>query len=287
MKRLIVVAVCAAGLAAWAAQTAKAWNSNISGSMACSGVVSWTATAWNGPAAERVNPDVAVSVSTDGGATFTQIATGAFTAADNYSFSGTWANPGAATSIVLQSQALANWPGGGGDVPGPATTATVVLPATCGGITKTTPPPAPQVSSGPNRTGYCDSSGRFWNLIVGQNTQPPYNSMNLTPADVTASGAQYCAAPPPPRTGYCTPSGVFLNLYVGENNQPPYNTMNLRPADVSSTGALYCAAPPVQTQAVKGATHTKKTHKVKHVKQHKVKQRVKAAKHAKTLPFTK
>lgn len=299
VKRLVVVVAFAAGLAAWAAQAANAWYSVVSGSMACSGVVSWTATAWSGPTpASRENPEVYVWVSTDGGSTYTQVGTGAFDAADGYSFSGTWSNAGAATTVTLKVQEQVPWPGDGGDTPGPPHYATVVPPSNCsgqGGGGTTTPPsssPPPQ-SSGPSRTGYCDASGKFWNLIVGQNTQPPYDQMHLRPADVNpTTGALYCAAPPPPRTGYCDSSGMFWNLYVGENVQSPYNQMNLRPADVNpTTGALYCAAPAspaAQPQGVAGAHYTKKkAHKAKHAKRHKVKARVKATRHARTLPFTK
>jgi hypothetical protein len=291
----MVGAALICGLFAWQAPSAFSWYSQISASMSCRGTVSWTASAWPGPTPDsRANPDVVVWASYDNGTTYTQIAQGAFDEADDYSFSGTF-SAGHATSVLVKVHEEADWPGGGGDTPGPPHYATVTLPSNCSttSTTASTPPSTPAL---PSRTGYCDASGKFWNLTVGQNSQPPYSSMGLTPAQVNpTTGAQYCTqpTPQPSRTGYCDASGKFWNLIVGQNSQPPYSSMHLRPADVNpQTGALYCAQPNAAEPVaqVKSAHHTIAKAKPKHRKTKKPKRVVPARKqqpHPATLPFTK
>ena len=90
--------VCAAG---WLASTAVACHSEISADINCNGVVSYTATAWNGSDAttsSRTNSDVRVWVSTNGGATFTQVGSGHFGKDNDFTFSGTYA-AGSAASV--------------------------------------------------------------------------------------------------------------------------------------------------------------------------------------------
>jgi len=184
LKKVIVVSAVLCGVVAWQASSAFPWYSQITASMSCSGTVSWTASAWPGPTPDsRENPDVVVWASDDNGATFTQIAQGAFDQADDYSFSGTFSAAGAAR-VIVKVHEEANWPGGGGDTPGPPHFATASFPATC-----STPQP---------HTGYCDSSGKFWSLTVEQTTEPPYNTMGLRPANVNPqTGILYCAQPTP------------------------------------------------------------------------------------------
>jgi hypothetical protein len=297
-KRFVLVLAAVVGLAAWAASAAYPWYSEVAASMDCSGTVTWTATAWSGPTPDsRVNPDVRVWVSYDNGGTYTQVGAGQFDAADNFSFSGSF-SAGAASSVLVKVHEEANWPGGGGDVPGEPHYATATRPGGC----PTTPPTGPPTGPPPPpRTGYCDESGTFWNLIVGQDTQPPYDQMHLRPADVNPqTGAEYCAPPTPPppsRTGYCDESGTFWNLIVGQDTQPPYDQMHLRPADVNpQTGALYCATQTVVAGALKpAAPKVKAVHRVaKHATTKPKKHRARpkphvrpATAHAKTLPFTK
>jgi hypothetical protein len=183
-KRVVVASALLCGVCAWQAASALSWYSQITASMSCSGTVSWTASAWPGPTpASRENPDVVVWASDDNGATFTQIAQGAFDQADNFSFSGTFPAAGA-SSVIIKVHEEANWPGGGGDTPGPPHFATASWPATC-----STPQP---------HTGYCDSSGKFWSLTVAQTSEPPYSSLGLRPANVNPqTGILYCASPAP------------------------------------------------------------------------------------------
>jgi hypothetical protein len=58
-----------------------------------------------------------------------------------------------------------------------------------------TPPvtPTPAVYL-PGHAGYCDAAGEFYDLEVGQDSQPPFDVLHLRPADVNAAtGSLYCA----------------------------------------------------------------------------------------------
>jgi hypothetical protein len=141
MKRglsALIVLVCAAG---WLAATAAACHSEISATIDCNGVVSYTATAWNGSDAttiSRTNSDVRVWVSTNGGQSFTQVGSGYFGKDNNFSFSGTYA-AGSASTVVVKVQEVAKW--GNGDTPAPARTVTVSKEGCSTGPPPVTPPP--------------------------------------------------------------------------------------------------------------------------------------------------
>src|SRR4051794_30851167 len=138
MKRglsALIVLVCAAG---WLASTAVACHSEISADINCNGVVSYTATAWNGSDAttiSRTNSDVRVWVSTNGGQSFAQVGSGHVGKDNGVSFSGTYA-AGAASSVIVKVQEVAKW--GNGDVPAPPRTATASKQGCSSG-----PPPPP------------------------------------------------------------------------------------------------------------------------------------------------
>lgn len=96
-------------------------------------------------------------------------------------------------AVVGYSSAAAYACGGPPGGSSKTTAHTAVAPAA-----STAPPAVAQsvapVSGGPNRAGFCDRSGRFYNLIPGQENEAPWSSLGLRPADVTAGGAIYCAA---------------------------------------------------------------------------------------------
>jgi hypothetical protein len=126
--------------------------------------------------------------------------------------------------------------------------------------TSSSPPPSEQPSN-PARAGYCDASGKFYDLVVGQDKQPPYDKLGLRPADVNPqTGAIYCA---PPTSSVATLASV-----------PP------------------AATPPV-TKAVAPAKKTvhkakRVVVKVKHVVKPKKRSGILGAhKKGATLPFTK
>ena len=140
MRRVLVL-VCAIGAAACMASVAAACHSELSsGTMNCAGLVSYTATAWNGSDATdagRTNSDVRVFVSTDNGKSWQQIGSGQFVKSNGFSFSGS-DQAGAAASVILKVQEYAHW--GNGDAPAEARTLTVSRPSNC---TSTTPTPTP------------------------------------------------------------------------------------------------------------------------------------------------
>ena len=143
MKRglsALIVLVCAAG---WLASTAVACHSEISADINCNGVVSYSATAWNGSDAttiSRTNSDVRVWASTNGGQSFTQVGSGHFGKDNGFTFSGTYA-AGSASSVIVKVQEVAKW--GNGDAPAPARTITVTKQGCSTG-----PPPATCPSQG-------------------------------------------------------------------------------------------------------------------------------------------
>jgi uncharacterized repeat protein (TIGR01451 family) len=108
--------LCVAG---WLASTAAACHSEISASIDCNGVVSYTANAWNeagATTAERTNSNVQVSASSDG-RTFSPVASGHFGRDNNFSFGGTF-SAGSASTVWVKVQELANW--GNGEAPAAA-----------------------------------------------------------------------------------------------------------------------------------------------------------------------
>ncbi len=139
-----VVLVCTAG---WLASTAAACHSEITASINCNGVVSYTATAWTGTGATptaRTNSDVRVWASTNGGSSFTQVGSGHFGSDNSFSFSGSF-SAGSASSVVVKVQETAHW--GTGDAPSAARTTTVSKQG-CG----TTPTPTTTTTTTPTPT---------------------------------------------------------------------------------------------------------------------------------------
>jgi hypothetical protein len=276
MKWRLTALAVVIGAAGWLVPAAYPWYSTITASMDCAGTVTWSAAAWLGPTpASRENPDVRVWASYDGGTTYTQVGSGAFTAANGFGFDGTF-SAGTAASVVVKVHEEADWPGDGGDVPGPPHYATATRPSGCT-LPPTPPPPTPHFS----RAGYCDTTGKFWNLIAGQDTVEPYARMHLRPADVNPqTGAIYCAPPAPP-----------AEPDIAATPQTP-------PTAVPSTPQ----AEPKATPKKKTAKKVKAKHHVTHAKAkpHKAKKHeAKAArhvadarppkrhlKHPKLLPFT-
>ncbi len=108
--------------------SASAHHSNIDASVACDGTVSWSATSWaTGPAG--TNPDIRVFKTI--GSTTTQIAQGAFTNANNYRFSGTFAWPINTASLTVTSTPYGTW--GNGTVSPVGSSVTISKPTNCPG----------------------------------------------------------------------------------------------------------------------------------------------------------
>ncbi len=106
---------------------ASAHHSNIDASVACDGTVSWTATSWS-TGDEGTNPDILISTSVDGGGS-TDIAHGAFNDANGYRFSGDFAWPSGATTVVVSSTPVGVWANGNTSTGGDSVT--VTRPSNC------------------------------------------------------------------------------------------------------------------------------------------------------------
>lgn len=117
------------------AGVASAHHPDITASAACTGVISWTSTAWagDGTANSRKNADIEVKLTIVGGSGTAPAAVhGAYTTANGYSFSGTFTWPTGATSIKVTATAIAKW--GNNSAAGDSrTTNTISKPTNCAG----------------------------------------------------------------------------------------------------------------------------------------------------------
>jgi hypothetical protein len=116
-----------------------AHHAEVTATINCAGLVSFTATAWAGTtAASRTNDDIGVWVAKDGGAFLLLEDDSYFFAASNgFTFSDTYA-AGAATTVIVKVQALDNW--GNNAAPGDPRQATATKSQNC---VEPTPTPTP------------------------------------------------------------------------------------------------------------------------------------------------
>jgi hypothetical protein len=144
--RLLLALACAMALAGFIATPALAHHSEVRGSVDCQGTVTFTAEAWNASGAttaQRTNSDVRVWASTDGGATYTEVARGRFGSDNNFRFSGTF-SIGSKSSVILKVKEIASW--ANGSAPSGARYATVTKSSNC----STPPPPVCESQVGAN-----------------------------------------------------------------------------------------------------------------------------------------
>lgn len=114
---------------------ASAHHPEITASVDCTATVSFTSTAWagDGTAASRRNADIAVTLQiVSGTGTVPAAVHGAYTTANNYQFTGTFAWPAGANSIKLTATAIAKW-GNNNPAGDSRTTPVIVKPTNCGG----------------------------------------------------------------------------------------------------------------------------------------------------------
>lgn len=111
---------------------ASACHAVVTASENCSGLVSYTITAWNGN--PRSNNDVSVT------ANGTKLPAGVFNAADNYTFTGTYQAPTQAP-VTVTAAGIGQWYGTGSPVTDTTSTSVQVSPSTqgCAKPTVTTP----------------------------------------------------------------------------------------------------------------------------------------------------
>lgn len=148
------MALATAGIAVTSG-VASAHHAEITASAACAEgggwTVSYTSTAWAGDGSEasRTNPDIAIEASVDGGAA-SQVGSGAFNAANSFTFGGTFHVDEPASSVDVTARVLGTWGNEAG--PGDVRTTTVSLPTGC------EPPPA----SGGCTPGYWKNHTSAW-----------------------------------------------------------------------------------------------------------------------------
>src|SRR3954469_12071318 len=134
--RVATMGVVTAGSTVAFAGAALAWHADVSAAVSCTGAVTYTATAWQtSDPTQRVNPDIGVGYSVgDVPITAWDADSGAFDEADNYSFDGGFAVPGATAGdvITVGTKALGQWSDGS---TGQTATTTVTVPKCTGGNT--------------------------------------------------------------------------------------------------------------------------------------------------------
>jgi LPXTG-motif cell wall-anchored protein len=198
---LVIVALLGLGTPA-----AFAHHAEVTASVDCNGLVSYTSTAWNGETeASRTNPNIGVWFSTNGGGSFTQLPHEShhqFNAANGFSFSDSFqlTSPLPAT-VIVRVQAQANW--ANGSAPGGARETSVMTLPECPATTTTTASTSTTSTSTP-------SSSTTSTTAATTTTAPASTSTTaaVQVAGVTASSAPTAtaAAEPAqlPRTGGST-----------------------------------------------------------------------------------
>jgi hypothetical protein len=132
---VLVLALCVAAIP----RVALAHFPEVQGTQDCSGTVSYTVTAWNGPDAEsRTNPDIGVYV--DG----KLVQHGAFTPENNFTFTGS-VKLEAPKTVHVKAVALAPW--ASGKPAGGSRETTVRAPKDCETTTTTSSPTTTTIES--------------------------------------------------------------------------------------------------------------------------------------------
>jgi Ice-binding-like len=125
-----------------------------------------------------------------------------------------------------------------------------------------TPAPTPA----PDRALYCDATGKTYDLVAGQDKQPPYDALGLVPAYVDAAGSKSCnfptAATPPATTPTpTTPTPVTPTPTPAKPLKPPMTPA--AKAAAAKRAAAKLAATKLAAAKVKASRHggsTTRTH---------------------------
>ena len=166
------------------AGVASAHHSNISASVACSGVVSWTATSWS-TGLEGTNKDILVEKVVNG--TTTTITHGEFKASNNYQFSGTFDWPAGVNSMTIKSTPIAKW--GNGNTSKTGNSVTISKPANC--------PSQPGVSKSVSCVNTAPGNGSGTVNLTLTNAAGPYGSsvvFKVYNVDQTTGGTNHTVA---------------------------------------------------------------------------------------------
>ncbi len=150
-----------------------AHHADVTASIDCDGLLTFTSTAWNGPdAASRTNPDIGVWVKKDGGS-FVELTSDDyfFAASNDYSFTDTY-DVGDADSVTVKVQAQAKW--ANGTAAGDSRQVTVDAPDDCVEPTPVpTPVPTPTPTPVPTPTEAPTVAPTVAPTDGPQNTPPP------------------------------------------------------------------------------------------------------------------
>jgi type VI secretion system secreted protein VgrG len=115
------------------------------------------------------------------------------------------------------------------------------------------PAPVPAPAPEPDRSIYCDANGTSYNLVDGQNTQPPYDTLGLVPAYVDpVTGAESCTFPAAPTA--TTPTATTSTATTPTATTPTATT----PTGTTTTTAT-TQTPKPKPRAVKKVAAARKT----------------------------
>jgi len=196
---LLLLGVTFVATALFGLATASAHNPEITASVDCEGLVSYTAVSWAGGAtdAARTNPNIGVWYSTDGGATFTQLPhepAHQFNAGNGFEFSDSFQLPAPLpAAVIVRAQAQANWGDGAG--PGSARQTEVLTLPPCPPTTTTSAPETTTTSVADTTTTTAPEETTTTTLAEAPTTTAPAPTTSIGVAGVTST-----TAPPGPTT---------------------------------------------------------------------------------------
>jgi hypothetical protein len=120
--------------------------------------------------------------------------------------------------------------------------------------TITAPGCAPPAAN-PSREIYCDPSGKSYDLIIGQNTQPPYNTLGLVPAYVDpVTGSKSCNFPAAVVTPPTTPPTPTAPTPAKPTPKKPTPTALRKPPAAAKPATVKAASSPSAAKSAFGLT---------------------------------
>jgi uncharacterized repeat protein (TIGR01451 family)/LPXTG-motif cell wall-anchored protein len=163
--------------------TVSAHHSEIAASVDCTGTVAWQASSWT-TGLDGTNPDIRVYTEINGGSP-SEVAAGAFNDANNYQFSGTFAWPTGANTVLVGSRPVGLW--GNGALSTEGSSVTLTKPSDC-----PSQPGVAQAVSCINNTSPGNGEGRI--VVTLTNAAGPYGSpvtFSVYNVDQTSGGTDY------------------------------------------------------------------------------------------------
>jgi hypothetical protein len=198
---------------------AEATHPTIEASVVCTNgvvMIEWTSRSWlQDPTNDAASGNPSIFIRFNG----VKVAEGAYTAANNYEFSGSnpWPDPNVTTVMVL---AYANAPFNNGEGQGTSRGRTVTLPPDCPNTTTTTQPPTTTTTQPPTTT----------------TTQPPTTTTTQPPTTTTTQPPTTTTTQPPTTTTTEPPTTTTTEPPTTTTTQPPTTTTG--PPTISDTDVL-------------------------------------------------